>query len=132
RKGRFRVPLDERAQFLQLDDRARLQIGAVIIEKLIVRHPQFRAGTERTFLREQRIEVAETGCAVAVWSGAVAGKFREGIRPFDRRAGGEIGSGQSRLRPARGGRVRHEILFASGVWTLRKSLRSAPLDLVQD
>ena len=59
RESRFRVALDERAELLQLADRARLQIGAVIREKLIVGHPQFGSRTERTFLREKRIEIAE-------------------------------------------------------------------------
>ena len=42
-KCRFRIALDQRAQLLQLTDRARLQQVAVVLEKLIVRQTQFRS-----------------------------------------------------------------------------------------
>ena len=43
RKCRFRVALDESAQFLQLTDRAGLQHVAVVLEELIVGQAQFCA-----------------------------------------------------------------------------------------
>ena len=83
--------MDERAKLLQLTYGASLQHVAVVFEELIVWHPQFRARSQRTFLREQLIQIAESGSASFIRPGTVTGQFaRERIRPFDARAGGKL------------------------------------------
>src|ERR1043166_2632216 len=70
-----------------LENVARLQIGAIETEELILRHPNFRSRTERTFLRKQLVEIAKAGRAFFVWTGAIAWKFaRECVRTFVDRA----------------------------------------------
>jgi len=83
-----RVALDERAKLLQLINGARLQCSAVIFEQLIVGHSQFCARSERTFLRQQLIQIAKARSAPFVRPGTVGRQFaRESIRPLDCCAG---------------------------------------------
>src|SRR5438093_5249712 len=95
---RFWVALNESAELLQLINRAELQHIAVIFKKLIIGQPQFCAGSERAFLRQQLIQIAKAGSAPFIWAGAVAGQFaRECVWPLDRRTRGKLRSTQSGL-----------------------------------
>ena len=105
REFRFRIALDQRGEFLQLADRTGLQLRAVIFVKRIARQTNGRAGTEGTFLREQRIQITETRRAAAIRPRAVAGNFIDDVWSFNGGAGGQFRSGERGLRTGGNGGV---------------------------
>ena len=128
-KRRLRVPFQKIDKLLQ--DAAGLKIGAVETEKLIFGHSNLRPRTERTFLREQLVEIAKSRGAFFVRTRAIAGKLaRERVRAFDDGARGQFCPAQRGLRPARNRAVIQKRLLMCCVRILRKRLRRASLDLV--
>src|SRR5438270_8452146 len=110
---------------------AGLQVGAVESKQLVLRHSNLRSRTKGSFLGEQLIQIAKSGRAFLVRARAVTRQFtRESIRPFDDRAGRELGAAEGGLRPAGNGGVVHNRLLMGCVWIGSKGLRRASLDLV--
>ena len=118
------------ATFCNCSTAVLLQLRAVILEELIVRHLEFRSRSERSLLRKKRFKIAETRGAIGSRSGAIARDAVEIVRPFDRCACRQFRPRHCRLRPAGISHVVEQRLFAFRVRRFLERLRRRPLDLV--